>query len=334
TIIFPAANYISVAMLVSWMPNYASYMGIFMLADMLSSLVYSFTLNVTSPISEAYNNGKLQLTRDYIARNYQWNGISGSIMMGLLFAGAPLLGIIAGPRFELIVPMIRYLVLFKFIDLFAMLHDQIYNGLGHPEYNIILVGVDQGIRILVTYILLIPIPSSWLALVYALGIGRTAKWIVGFIILKYKFFKFKVNVWQSFVSPLIAFIIEFAFLWGIVYWLTPTIAFDLGTGEINAAIISILIGIVAIPFMHFTITILTGGWDDHGLEIFGTAVKMSGPSKPLMSVIFRLLKLIARVSPLHGRFAIKIQGVNSEIQDLMKTRTKKIGEYKASTKTR
>ncbi|NMC03837.1 MAG: lipopolysaccharide biosynthesis protein [Candidatus Lokiarchaeota archaeon] len=323
TLIWPAANFVSVAMLLAWMPNYSTYIGIFSLADLLSSLVYSFTISLAPPVSEAWNNGKVALTKYYLNRAYQWYALTGGFMAGLLVAGAPLLGLVAGPGFELVVPMLAFLAIFKFIDLFAMIHDSIYNGLGHPEWNILLVGVDQGIRLLVTWLLLVPFPSGWYALVWALGLGRGVKWIVGYAALWRKYFHFRINWWQSFVATGIAMTAEVGVVLLLVYAVHP--ALTLAVGELISALVIILASIILGPFLVFMpVYAMAGGWDDEALAVFEKAVGMSGPSKGFVLFLFKITKWFTRVSRLHGRFPSDVTGVQGEIEALIRERAEKI----------
>ncbi len=322
TLIWPAANFIAINMMLAWMPNYAVYVGVYSLADYLSNLVYSFSLYMTTPISEAYNNGKIELTKYYIVRNYTWYALTGGFMAGLLLAGAPLLGVITGESYVLMVPMIQYLVLFKFIDLFAIIQDSTNNGIGHPEYNIILVGVDQGIRITVLYIMLVVVPSGWLALVWSLGLGRTAKWVIGYAILYRKFFKFKVNWWQTFVATGIAMAAEYAVVLLLVAGVMPVLSEVIGYTTAALAIVGA--GIVIGPFLVFLpVHALAGGWDDESLNVFARAVTMSGPSKGIASFLLKIVRASTKASPLHARFPTDTTGVQEEIAALMETRAKR-----------
>jgi len=327
TLIWPAANFVSVYILLNWMPNYATYIGIFSLADLLSSLVYSFSLSLAPPVSEAWNNKKVALTKYYLARNYQWYALTGGFMAGLLVAGAPLLGLIAGPGFELVVPMLQYLTIFKFVDLFAIIHDSIYNGLGHPEWNILLVGVDQGIRLFITWLLLIPFPCGWLALVWALGLGRGVKWAIGYVALWKKYFHFKVNWWQSFGATFIAMGAELVVVFSLVYGIHPLLASVVG--DLVSALVIILACIIIGPFFVFLpVYAIAGGWDDEALKVFERAVSLSGPSKGLARFLLVISKKFSKISRLHGKFQTDVTGVDEDIAALMAERAAKLGLMK------
>ncbi|MFX0099955.1 MAG: oligosaccharide flippase family protein [Candidatus Hodarchaeota archaeon] len=323
TLIFPLANYIAVNMYTAWLPNYSVFLGVYELADLISSLVASFSFSMAPPISEAYNNKKIVLTKDYIARNYKWSGLTGSFMMGLLLGGSSLLGNIMGESFSSISLMIQYLAVFKFVDLFAIVHDQTFNGLGHPEYNIILVGIDQIVRIVVLFLMLVVWPSGWQALVWALGLGRAVKWVVGIIILYLKFFPFKVNFWQTFIAPLFSTAAEILVILAFIWWLLPVL--ESISDLITASLVIICMAIVIGPFfVHLPIYALLGGWDERSLAIFERAVNMSGPSKGLSRFIFNISKKFSMLSPLYNKYPIKVAGVDQEIKELQELRMLKI----------
>jgi hypothetical protein len=66
---------------------------------------------------------------------------------------------------------------------------------------------------------------------------------------------------------------------------------------------------------------LFGGWDDPGLAELRLAAGLSSLGKPIAWLIYYASALGARLSPLHGRFAIDIYGqAQREAQSLTEER--------------
>ena len=92
-------------------------------------------------------------------------------------------------------------------------------------------------------------------------------------------------------------------------------------GLIPSAIIVVFLAILVIPlFIYFPLYSLFGGWDDDTLEVFKQAVKISGPSKGFVGLIYKISKKVSSISPLHNRFPIKSDDAFKEIRELMEIR--------------
>jgi len=194
------------------------------------------------------------------------------------------------------------------------------NGVGRPEYNILLMVFEQGSRLFFLWFFLVVIPSSWLALVLSTGIGWVVKFIVGNLLLYFKVLKFKINVWQTFIAPLLASMIEALYVLAIMTYVFPQLA-SLISNETLAAILMLILGIFTGPFIvFFPVFAFLGGWDDNALVILERAIKLSGPSKPIILYIQFVSLKITKISPLHNRFPVDYTGGEEEIEELMKER--------------
>jgi O-antigen/teichoic acid export membrane protein len=88
-------------MLVAWFKSYSTYVGLYSLASgLIGALGVSFS--ISEPISQAYNNGKKELSLFYIRSQLQWWGVIsiGVLMAPLLFLIPGVLGKIAGEYAE------------------------------------------------------------------------------------------------------------------------------------------------------------------------------------------------------------------------------------------
>lgn len=324
-LIAPFAQYIVTLIMVAYLPNYSAILGMFLLGNMLSQMIDTFALNIAPPLSESYLNGKKKLSANYITRGYRWNGITACFMIGLLFAGAPLLGVVAGDNFGYVVPIIQSLVFFRFAGMYATFHDRIFNGVGKPHYNIVLIAIEQATRIAILIVMLIVLQLGWPSLVISQGVGWVAKWFAGFIILNWKIIKVKINVYQTFIATFISALVEGLYVNAAVTWLYPGLAAQIG--DTVAAILLVLLGIFTGPFfVFFPVYSFIGGWDEESIRIVKRSAEMAGPSKLLVNIIATLSIKVSKISPLHGKFPITYEGVYEEIEELTVTREKKLKE--------
>ena len=322
-IIFPAANLLSVFILTQNLPNYPTIWGIYLIAEMVGSFSGAFEFNITSSYSEAYNNGKIRLAQDYLTRAYRWTTLLGGLVVGLLFVGAPLIGYIAGEKFYAAVPLIRVFLLFKMMEVIIRYHDKVFRGGGKPEYNILVLIVEQTSRLLILYILLTNFPPSGMAIVLSRGLGWVIKWFVSYYIINHAFMKIKINLWQTVVAPAVATIGEGLAVYVLVIGLFPLLS--LSFSLVIASVITLAVALFVGPlFIWIPLYAYFGGWDDHSIRIFQDAFQMAGPSKFLVGLILKFTLLSIRKSPFHNKHPIDISGVEEEIEDLMMQRQKEL----------
>ncbi len=316
SLIHPLSSIIAVGIMVRWLPNYSTILGLFTMGDMFAYLVTTFQFpGVAAVISESYHNDKLRLTKYYVQQFFHWSSGFAGFMIGMLFAGANVIALIAGPEFELVGPIIQHLILFKLFEMLGGIFGGLFIGVGKPEYTIILNGVEQAVRLGVLLFLLVVVPSGWMALVYSFGFGWVARFIVGYFLFDRKIFKIKINIWQSFVAVFLAASVEAIGIYILFESLGPII-FS-AAGEMVGAILMLLIGIFTGPFiLYFPAYAWLGGFDQGSLTDLENAMELSGPSKPIINFIYKVALKFTQISPLHGRFPIDKTGVDQEALEL------------------
>ncbi len=316
-LISPIANFAAILIITLELDNYASIMGMVNLGMMLSQMVTTFSITIGPSISESWLNGKKRLTAYYLASSYKWTFTMGMFMVGLLFGGATMLGIVAGSNFFLTASIIQVAIFFKLCDMFQGLHDNIFTASGHAEYNIILIAIEQGVRVFLLWAMIVWFPLGWYALVLSQGIGWGVKWLCGFLLFNKKYFKTKtISVWQTFVAPTIAATVEAIYIQLLVDNLYPILSS--GIGRVPGAILGIVIAIFTGPFfVYFPVYTFFGGWDEGTLKVAEQSAAMSGPSKVLVNLIVKISRALTKISPLHNRFKIDDTGVAEEIAELM-----------------
>ncbi len=328
-LISPVAYMISTYMMVAWLPSYAAVLGMYNVGDMLAQMVTTFSFHgVGASFAESYLNKKYALTRYYFECIHKWVGVFAFFMLGFLFYGSALINVIIGESYSLVMVIIQHFVFFKLINVFMTHYGNFFNGVGKPEYNIYLSVFEQVTRIFVLWLLLVPFPSSWMALVYSTGLGWTASWVVGMVLFDRKILHVRINWWQSFGATGIAAIVQSVFVWWVVDGWFP--AFSV-IGKVPAAILLIVLLIVLCIFIYFPVYALAGGWDDGSIRVLDRATELSGPSRFLIRTIRSMSIKLAKISPLTNKFPVDETGVQADIDSLMQEQAKGLQKLKNNT---
>jgi O-antigen/teichoic acid export membrane protein len=316
-IISPIADFIVTLMLIAWMPNYSFILGMFAEGDMLATMVTTFSLTgMTSSVSEAYLNGKYNLTRYYFENVYKWLGVFSIFMLGLLFFGSHFIGVIIGPAYSMVAEIIQYYIFFKVVYLFNSNLTSFINGVNKPELNILFTGIQQVVRVLLVYLLLVPFPIiGWAALVLSNGIGWCVQLTVGLIVFHKKILKLRFNFWQSIGAPFIAAASEVGYVYILITYVYTPLSGILG--HVLTAIILMLFAIGTGIFLYFTVYSLVGGFDTVSLNHLKQATELSGPSKFIIKRIRNIAITCSRISPLFNRSPIDETGVQEDIDSLL-----------------
>lgn len=314
-LISPVAYMISTMMNIAWLSSYASILGMYNIGEMLGHMVTTFNFSgIGASFAESYLNKKYKLTQYYFQSIYKWLGLFGFFMIGLLFYGAELINVIIGSNYSYVMLIIQNFLFLKLALLFSNHMNQFLNGIGKPEYAIYLAIAEECTRLFVLFIMLVVIPSGWMALVYSVGMGWVVRWIAGLILFHRKVLPVKINLWQTFGASIISAIVQAGFIKLGIIFLLPI--FTIGMGKIVGAVLVILIGIVGSVFLYFAIYSFAGGWDDGQLKVFQRSKEMAGPSKFIIKILHKISYNIARISPLTNKFPIDDTGVFEEIQEL------------------
>ncbi|MHA1732396.1 MAG: lipopolysaccharide biosynthesis protein [Promethearchaeota archaeon] len=323
SVVYQGTNFLLVFLLFTYLPNYSTVWGLYSLALTVGNLASSLRFQLVSTLSEAYNNEKHALTQNYITRAYRWWGIIEGLIGTVIFAGAPLLGIVAGENYAGMVPMIQVLVVTHIPHMTIVITDDINYGCNKPHYNIAFLACEQATRLTLTFLFLTGTNLGWVGVAVAQGVAFVVKFVVSYAVINSRIVKMRINPWQSVVAPVVAALSMYGVI-QLVLWLGfPPLASLLGATV--AAMLLIIAALLFLPLLvFFPVYALMGGWDDASLAIFEKAVRLSGPSRPIVSFVLRVTRKIARVTPLHNRFAIPQEAADREIAELMLQREREL----------
>jgi O-antigen/teichoic acid export membrane protein len=281
--------------------NYAEVWGNWVLAQ---NFVYGYNVianlynNMMPSISEAISHGKKVLAQYYSVIGYKWGGMMSAMLGAILISVGDrfILGA-SGPQFVRAAAYAVPLLLWGAVQYGSWVGDNVQRGANKPWLIMLMVGLEQTIRIGLALLLIQKLQIN--ALIIAYFVGIMTKNVVTYFVDDRLCFKQRFYFWQSLGAPLLAGLAHFGVL-------------RLVTGLIwhNDQISSILIFFIAIvpsyPLFAFFYA-LFGGWDEDTLAEVKRAADLAGFMRPLARLFWAASALGARISPLHGRFPIGIR---------------------------
>lgn len=270
-------------------------------------------------ISEAFNHGRLALTRYYVAQGFKYGGFFSAFVASAVIAVGDrfILGAL-GEDYRRAAGLMVVMGLWGMIQFPAWLADRLQEGTGRPDLQMWLLMMEQAIRILLMFLLMPAMGLNGLILAYvvALPIKNVVAWWVNRRLI----LPFRIYWWQTAIAPAGA---------GLVNWaLLRALGSAMGGEEINQITSVILFFIALLPslpvFCFFAA--LFGGWDDAGLAELQRAARLSSLGKPIAWLIYFASLLGARLSPLHGRFPVDLYDTAyAEARTLTRSRVSLVG---------
>jgi|WetSurMetagenome_2_1015567.scaffolds.fasta_scaffold03770_6 O-antigen/teichoic acid export membrane protein len=249
-------------------------------------------------VSEAISHGKKILSQYYSAIAYKWGGLLSAMIGSILLAVADrfILGA-SGPQFIRAAGYSIPLLLWGALQYPSWIGDMVQRGSNKPWLMVLMVGLEQIIRITLALVLIATLQIN--AIIIAYFIGILTKDIVSYFVNNKVCYPQRFYFWQSLAAPILAGGLHYL----IIRWVTGFI----WQGDQITSIIIFFIGIcLSYPLFAF-IYALVGGWDDGTLEELKKAAGMASFMKFFAWVFWWASNLGARISPLHGRFPISIR---------------------------
>jgi O-antigen/teichoic acid export membrane protein len=281
------------AMTIVWLPNYATVIGLFNIADTIARIVIQ-DLPTTAAISEAYNTGKKQLTDYYIQATFKWYGILTIFLAVEVFQLVPpmiskIAGSYAGAAW-----MIPYLLASRVLIGPIHFSDGVQQGCDKPEYAAYSLAVQMIARAIAFYFMLAPnmLPSMIegynTAIAYLLADlpSVLAKNVFAWWLIDRKLIKVRVNWWQTLGAPSIA-VLPLIPVNNLLLMLFNQYASNLWVAVALAIFFLIFLLFIAPSLFLFPMLGLIGGWDSRGLQHLKEAAEISGPSRFLTLALYR-----------------------------------------------
>jgi O-antigen/teichoic acid export membrane protein len=286
--------------------NYAEIWGNWGLAQ---NFIFAFQVlqtlynNLMPAISESISRGRKALSQYYAVMGYKYGGIISAFIGAVLLAVADrfILGA-SGPEFSRAALYAIPLIIWGAIQYPSWVGDNVQLAANRPYLKTALVTMEQIIRVVLAWLLLARFQIN--ALIIAYFIGLLTKNILAYFVNHRLCFPQRFYFWQSLIAPLLAGAAHY----GVLRWVGGLI----WQGEQITSVVIFFLGILpSFPLFAFFYG-LFGGWDDDTLDELHHAVDLSSFMRPFAWVFWAATALGARISPLHGRFPIRIRAAALE----------------------
>nr|MDO8117470.1 hypothetical protein [Candidatus Sigynarchaeota archaeon] len=295
------------------LPQYAAWLGLMNIVRTFTGqigMAGNITSNTEYAISEAYNNGKMNLSQFYVAMALKWRFILtmfiGLTIVIVLPYGLGYLLNVFGENWLPALTLFFFLALPQFINMFVK--PVSFTMLGHPGYDqaigiasstagflwyvFLVYGIGTDIDIYIYLIKDVPITITFL--------------IIQWVVLQKKIMKIK---WGDFAMQAYVLTIPGLVLYSLFCWAFAEFVMPLGVsmiGEIPFVAISIVAALFLFPpFIYCPLISIFGAWDKYNMEAYQLAIGLSGPSKFMTRLMFKCSLAFYNLSPLKERFPIK-----------------------------
>jgi hypothetical protein len=298
------------------LPGYQSYVGLIGQSDNLRKIVgwSDDIINRSQPAySEAYNNGKLNLTKYYIGEGLKYNsfffGILGSInIFGLPLIVNIIIGVFLTENWALIAVIAPLQIIVNNIHKpFHEVYQKLTYISGHPEINTVLDIIGSVVNLFFTYYFLFVLELGWVGIILSGLPWEMVSFVIRIIFVNKKVIKldypfWKSISWQVFGAPIIGGAIFVVYLEFVLLLIWPIISAPFSGDFILIPLVIILIIIFAGLFFYMPIVSYLGFFDDVGINIFRRAVSLSGPSLWITWPLYKCLYWGYSRSPYKEKF--------------------------------
>ncbi|MHA1822000.1 MAG: hypothetical protein ACTSU2_03945 [Promethearchaeota archaeon] len=323
SLIATLSDYVTLIMMISWVPNYISIIGYVEVARTIANYVgtrYNFSVF----IAQAYNNKKYKLTKYAITRYFiHWWYFAFFLTLEISMMFPPFLKILGGEwgRAAWIIPIY---VFPRLLVIPPVMGAEILQACDHPMYRTYGIISEKITKMITVFLLLSPgglvsiIGAQYYIILYILHDipAYIVITFVEFYLIHKKIIPVKINLWQTFVAgtlaslpviPLNKLLLSILDYIQSAYSVIYVILF---------VVLCLLILLILFPGVLFFFFGLSGGWDDIGLNEFKNAVELSGPSKFIVNAYFKATRLGHNLCPIKNKFSTPSAEAYEEIDQL------------------
>jgi len=291
----------------AYIANYSNELGYFSLAMNIGMIIQIVTLwgqSLLGAYSESRAHDKKKLTKLYIYQSFRWGNYFAFFLISVLFAtgGKFLIGAAGEDYGGPAVRFLPFILIFHAFGIYSWLVDAILLGTGKTHFAALVWIIEQTLRALLMIVLIIWLKDMTAVLLAYIPAVLT-KDIVAWIIVRYKITDYKIHPFTTFVTPILAAVINYGVLYffGELIWMI-----DMGDKLINTALLFI-IGIFLFMYLYAFLDGLLGGYDKNTLKEFEKAASMvEGRLGALPKTLYKVAKAGAKYSPFHNKFKIDI----------------------------
>jgi len=325
TVISAATEYITLVMMVSWLPNYVFITGLVQLSKDIASIVGT-KYNYSSLISESFNNGKKALAKYSITQFINsWWFLAFFLALQITILIPPVFEKLGG-NFAYTSVIIPIYILPRLLVTPAVMGADVCQAVNKPEYRTWGIVSEKVTKMLTVFLFLSPwgfrnmFGETSLLTLYILH-DIPAYIVITFVefgLVHKKCVPVDVNLWQTLVAGSLATLPLIPVDLLLVEMLNYVWAETAGSLGITIALIAsdLVLLFALFPVVIFFTYAFLGGMDSRGLEHYGNAVSLTGPSKPFVKLFYKAARLGFKLSPIKDRFRTPWEDADKEAAEL------------------
>ncbi|MHA1682963.1 MAG: hypothetical protein ACTSUE_18635 [Promethearchaeota archaeon] len=325
TVISSLTEYITLLMMVSWLPNYVFIIGLLELARGVAGLV-STKYNYAPLISESFNNGKKKLAKYAITQFWNSWWFLGFYLTIVITILIPSVFSKLGGNFAYTAFIIPIYILPRMLITPAVMGADVCQAVDRPGFRTWGIVSEKVTKMLTVFLFLSPwgfrniFGETSLLTLYILH-DIPAYLVISFVefglVHKYAV-KVKINIWQTFIAGTLASIpiIPVAYLFVNI--------FNNSWEQSSSIVVPLVVIIIALFSFLFVLPVIIffmygflGGMDSRSIEHYKNAVSLCGPSKFLVNFFYKGAALGFKLSPIKDRFRTPWEGADREAAELM-----------------
>lgn len=325
TVISALTEWITLVMMISWLPNYIFIIGLVQLAKSIAGLVGT-RFNFSSLISESYNNGKKKLAQYSITQSWSTWWVIGFFLAMEITLIIPSVFQKLGGNFAYVSVIIPIYVLPRLLVTPAVMGADACQAVDKPEFRTYGIIVEKVVKMVTVFLFLSPwgarvlFGEESLVTLYILHDipAYLAITLVEFGLVHKYCVKVRVNVWQTFVAGSLASVPLVPVNLLLVHLLNVT---WIATGGSIVAALGIILGgflgiFFAFPAVIFFFFALFGGLDSRSIVHFENAARLAGPSKKFVTAFCKAARKGFELSPIKDRFRTPWEDADREAAEL------------------
>ncbi|HEY3355272.1 MAG TPA: hypothetical protein VGQ83_18625 [Polyangia bacterium] len=298
---FRIANIVENGIIVTRLAAYQTWLGLRSVLTNLTQYValfaWSYFASAVPALSEAHGAGKTKLCQYYLVRYLQFAHVFVAVLVALMGAvGAPLIRDVMAPQWA---RAGDYMLLAAAVLLFlplAWMSDMLQQGSGRTGLNVIVVLIEQVVRVGLFYLLIptLQFPGMYLAIIGTLALKCVVGWLCNHLLIV----RLRIYLWQMFAAPALMGLLIYGLWRGI-----------LAVGVWHGFWPVLILFCVATPVslgLGFFLTGLVGGFDAAALGELDEAAAMGAGLRRLARLFAGLARAGYRLSPLRERFPVTL----------------------------
>lgn len=336
-----SVSYIAFLITIQYIPQYTTFNFLAIIGGSIpDSLGWFGGVGGSALISESYMNGKPVLTQYYIGQEVRFNFFTLGFWVPIMLIVVKVMpfawGALNMAQYAIAINFIIPTLIRFSIERFKDTPGNVMYGANKPNFGIFLsifsCFCDLGLKYLYLVVLKLPYKLGFVGTIWLITVGYVPLTIfieiLGYAYIHKKIVKIKIPWKQLTIGMVIPSIISYIF--GIIVFYSILEPLGIRYGFLLGLLPVGVVTIFLILLLYFVMSGFFGGWDTINLDEFRKASQMSGPSRFLISPVYKLVEKACIKSKYHNRFSLPTEEVVQSAKELLEI--KRINREKLKNK--